>query len=497
MFRPHHRFLVLIAATSFITHLAYASSLEEGIALYQRENFDEAEQALQKAREEEPSSTRAAYYLGVTAKRLQKYKEARQHLSDAVSGTPKIKEALPELIEVLYQLNDAAEAEKWIGVAEQENVRPAQTAFLKGLVLMRQDKPTEAIESFKKAKELDVSMQQAADYQIGMAHLRQESFSEAAEAFKEVLVLDPNTDIGAYANEYVKALERRRDADRPWKLNVGVYGEWDDNVVLKPSDSTTVQDIGSEDDFREVVTLSAEYNHRWNEGFGTKLSYDLYFANQEDLDQFDVHSHTFGVTPSWYAKQFTFSLPILYNYTWVDNDDFLGTVTVNPTVNVRAGTSQVFQGSVKLQDKNFFRTPVLADEDRDAFRVAPGVAWYWFFMDNQGFLGGRYEYDYEDTDGRNWEYSGHRGNVSFQWPFTAELKGTVSAEYYAQDFENTHSIFNTKREDDSTTLSALLSYSFTKQLELQFRYTYVNHDSNLSLYEYDRNVYSTGVAYRF
>ncbi len=491
------RFAALVLTAIFVSQMAFASTLEQGIALYQRESNDEAERALKQAREEDPSSTRAAFYLGLTYKRLQRYKEAKENLLEAVTKEPKIKEAVLELVEVLYQLNETDEALKWVSVAEAQGTRPAQATFLKGLVLMKGDKPTEAIEAFKKAKELDAALTQSSDYQIGIAHMRQQDYSEAADVFKEVLVLDPNTDIGVYAQEYVKAIQRRKDAGRTWKLNVGAYGEYDDNVVLRPGDASVVGSVSDAGDFREVATVNAEYEHRFNDRFGTKFSYDLYFANQEDLDAFDVNSHTAGLTPTWYSKNWTLSVPVTYNYTWVDGNDFLGTVTAGPVVNARFGKNQLLQASLRFQEKSFFQSAPIPSEDRDAFRWAPGAAWYMFFHENEGFFGARYEYDSENTDGQNWDYDGHRVNLSLQWPFYEKLKGTLAAEYYWQDFDNTHTIFGMKRNDDTLTLSTILTYSFTKQLDLQFRYTYVNHDSNLALYDYDRNVVSTGVVYRF
>lgn len=486
----------LFLSAVLVSQLALASSLEQGIALYQRESNDEAAQVLKKALQEDPSSTRAAYYLGLTHKRLQRYKEAKENLLLAVTKEPKIKEALLELVEVLYQLNQNEEAERWIAVAEAQGVRPAQTAFLKGLVLVKRDKTAEAIEAFAKAKELDGGMRQSADYQIGIANLRLKSYAAAEAAFKEVLVLDPNTDIGVYAQEYMKAIERRREAERPWKLKLGIFGEWDDNVVLKPSDVTSVDNIGG-DDFREVVTLNAEWTHKFSDRFGAKVNYDLYYANQEDLDAFDLNSHTVGLTPTWYAENWTIGVPVTYNYTWVDGEDYVATLTGAPTLSYRMGDSHLLQAAVRFQDKTFFPSPALPAEDRDAFRWAPSAAGYWFFKENQGFLGARYEYDSENTAGQNWDYDGHRVGVSFQWPFTEKLKGTLAAEYFWQDFDNVHTVFGIKREDETLTLSALLTYSFTKQLDVQLRYTYVDHDSSLALYTYDRNVYSAGVVYRF
>ncbi len=476
------------------------SSLEQGIALYQRENNDEAAALLEKARKEDPASTRAAYYLGITYKRLQRYPEAKKNLLDAVTKNPKIKEALPELIEVLYELGDADEAAKWISTAEEQGIRPAQTAFLKGLVLMKKGQSSNAIDSFNKAKELDRAMIQSADYQIGLAHVRERSFGEARKAFQEVISLDPNSDISQYADEYSKALASKADSERPLHFRAGFFTEWDTNVILKPGDTASVNDIGDEGDFREVVTAGADYTKKFSDQFSLKGAYDLYYANQTDLNDFDVSSHTWSLTPSWTTKKAVFSVPFIYNFTLVDsNERFLSSVTSNPLVNFKITDRQIGQLGIKFQIQDYYSRIADGAEDRDGFRVAPGAGWFYLFPENKGSVGLRYEFDINNTDGNNWDYVGNRltPSIQFQVPHIEKLRATLASDLFFQSFRHSHTVFGQKRGDQGYTLSALLSYELTKNFDLQFRYTYVKHVSNLSLYDYDRNVFSTGVSAQF
>jgi pentatricopeptide repeat protein len=147
-------------------------TLERGIGQYKHENYEEALLTLKKAREEDPESSLAAYYLGLTYKQMQDYNEAIPHLKDAIVYTPKIQGALMELIDCCYQLNRLEEALRWIEEAESEGIRPSQVAFMKGLVLLKQDKDEDAIAAFKRAKEMDAAMSQASNYQIGLAYLK-------------------------------------------------------------------------------------------------------------------------------------------------------------------------------------------------------------------------------------------------------------------------------------------------------------------------------------
>ena len=65
--------------------------LNRGIADLKAENYEEAVASLLKARENDPSSSIAAYYLGLAYKQQQEYKEAIVHLKDAVTLRPGVK----------------------------------------------------------------------------------------------------------------------------------------------------------------------------------------------------------------------------------------------------------------------------------------------------------------------------------------------------------------------------------------------------------------------
>jgi len=115
--------------------------LTEGIQEYQKENFEEAIPILQKAREEEPGSSTAAFFLGLAYKQVLDFPNAATHLRDAVQMPPRIKEALVELIEVLIRINTAdslAEAKSWIAIAQDQNIEPAKVALLEGLALQQE-----------------------------------------------------------------------------------------------------------------------------------------------------------------------------------------------------------------------------------------------------------------------------------------------------------------------------------------------------------------------
>ncbi len=122
--------------------------------------------------------------MGLAYKQIIDYPKALENLRDAVTLHPKIKEALVELIDVALLVGEMEEAKKWIEVAEKEQIFPAKIAFLKGLVLKKERKNMEAIESFERAKALEETLSQSADFQIVLCYLEERGLGEAKERLR-------------------------------------------------------------------------------------------------------------------------------------------------------------------------------------------------------------------------------------------------------------------------------------------------------------------------
>lgn len=472
-------------------------TLERGIGLYKHENFDEALGVLKKARLEEPQSTLAAYYVGLTYKQMQNYKEAVPHLRDAVSMPPKIKGALIELVDCLYQTNQLEEANKWIAEAEADGVRPAQIAFLKGLILLKEDKADAAVESFKNAKSLDPSMAQAVDYQIAIAYLKGGKFSDAKGVFQQLSLVDPNSTMANFANTYMDAISQREQAMKPFKASVGFYWQYDTNVVLSPSNASIATDITDAADSREVTTANAEYKYRFNDRFDVKAQYFFYWAKQNNLGFYDTISNTFVLQPEMALKNGLLSLPITYNLTRVNDKAYLSNPGVSGVYNFMVGNHNMGQAYMRYAYKDYMWAPTIEDEGRTGNDLGGGFGWYFFFMKNKGFLNLRYSILNEWTTGNNWDNLQNDMNATLLVPVLDKLNVTLSGGVSLQNFENTNSVFQVYRHDQIWTISALAAYKFYKDSEIQLQYTFVKDSSNISVYDYNRNIFSVGAEIKF
>ena len=474
-----------------------SAMLEKGIGQYKHENYDEALVILGKAREENPQSSLAAYYLGLTHKQLQNYDEAIANLKDAVTFSPKIKGAVLELIDCLYQLGRLDEAKRWIAEAEADGIRPAQVAFLKGLVLLKDEKLEDAVAAFRNAKELDPSMAQASNYQIAMAYLKGKKISEAQKAFTEVVIADPSSNMANFANEYVSALSKRREAMRPWKFSFGAAWQYDDNLVLKPDDTALASDLSEKADSREAYTASGEYNHMFNDWLGMRGLYTFYYAKQNDLGFYDTLVNNFILQPTLYLKNALLTFPSGYAHTLVNDKAYLSSPTTSGVYNFMPDKSNMGQSFIRYQNHDYLWAPVTADENRDGNNLTGGIGWYTFFAGNKGFVNFRYALDKDWTKGNNWEYWGNRVSAAALLPLSEKLNFTVSGDIFFQDFSKSHTVYHVYRKDTVYTVSALAAYKIYKDSEIQLQYTHVNDTSNISIYQYTRNIYSVGVEIKF
>lgn len=475
---------------------ANVNPLSSGISDYRDESYEEAIDSLKEARGSQPASFDAALYLGLSYRAVQDFAEAKKHLSDAVRLRPGSAEAHFSLADALYQLGEYDEAEKELASPSLAKFRPGDTMFLKGLVHVKKGRTEEAVASFRAAKAVDGALAQAADLQTGLAYMGSKRYDEAMEALHDVVVKDPATDLAQYAAEYARAASRKKEKERPLKLSAGFRLEYDDNVILKPADAAASNGITGEDDYREVLTFRAEHSKKTNGPWSLKTAYSFYGTNQHKIESHEVISNTIGLTPSYNYGTGSASAALTYNNTMVENALYLDSVTLSPSFSHMLGAERMVTVSARLQKREFHTMPFSPDEDRDSIDYALSAGYY-RFLANNGFWSLRYEINRENADGANWDYLGNRASVNLLYPMGEKLRLQGFVEWLVQDFSNTNTFFGIEREDKVFTGSAMASYAVTTKADLVLQYTHVRDDSNIAIYDYERNIFSAGVDYRF
>jgi len=467
-----------------------------GSANLREGNYEEAVEDFKNARERDPKSSIAAYYLGIAYKKVQDYGAAKIHLRDAITLTPPVKESVAELADVLYQLGEFEETLNILSIAEKEGIESAQTTYLRGVVLLKIGLGKAAIHLLEKAKSMDERLTLSADYQIALANLQEGNLEKARDILKEIVIRDPNSDLAQYANQYIDAITKQLKEESPLRLAAGLQYQYDNNVILKPGDTSVAGDITDEADSLTAVTLRGEYVPKLKGPLGLKAQYSLYLSDYYDLSGYDVQSHTMALVPNYNFRESQLSLLASYNYTLVDDDKYLQTLTISPAYMFLISERQFVQSSLKYLRKEYQRPPIDSDEDRDSDDSGLGISWFYLIAGGKGFINTRYDFNREDTDGSNWRYKGNKIGIGLLYPVIERLKFNAGGEGYFQDFENTHTAFSKKRDDTIYSLYTLLTYSLRNNIDLNAQYVFIRGDSNIALYDYDKSTITIGIEAR-
>ncbi len=490
--------------------------LQKGIAEYRQQNYEESFDSMRKALVAVPYSSLSEYYLGMTYKYLQDYEQARRHIRLAYYMLPEIREAGLELAELDYYLGIYDEALEILAVAEQDNFRPGQTMYMKGLVLMAVGRNDEAMDAFASAGSLSPELTDVSTYQTGLALLNEDRLDESEGEFRKLESVSSDTDMGAFARSYIERIEEKKKELVPYRYYAGIHFQYDDNVVLRPEDESAATNIADDDDYREVYTAGLEYYPDINGPVNFDFHYAFYLSDHHDLDAYNVQSHSLSVVPSYdMSDKRRVSMAFTYNYSRVDDDAYLSAVSVGPVYTALYRGNHAVQAYVTYTNRDFLNDPGNDDEDRDSDGAALTISWFRYFgsskkqvpfmsqfnqsslEQNDGYINLVYSLVSEDTDGRNWDNLTNSANASVLFLIGERAKVNLSAGTGYRDFRNTHTVFDKERMDQTYALTALVYYRFYKNLNAQILYSYTRDDSNIALYDYKRNVYSAGIEYRF
>ncbi len=474
--------------------------IKKGIEEYKDESYEEAIVTLVQARDTDPKSSVAAFFLGMAYKQTMDYEKSLENLLDAVTLSPRIKEALVEVVDVSMQLGQFDAAKKWIGVAEEENIFPAKIAFLKGLIYKKEGKNRKAAESFANAKAIDPEISQASDIQIALSLMRDRRLNDAKKSFEAAIINDPQSDLAGFARQYLDAVEQRIELEKPFRFTIGVYGQYDDNMVLKPNDLAYATDITNESSavlntlFR--VNYAPVFKGPWLFGAQYALGSSVHDKNRFTHDSL---SNSISVTPGYNFGEFAIFLSTSYNHALVRDPDYKGysgLFSTGPLFRMAINGNQLLEIFSGYTNSKYFREPLAPEEDRDANGYRSYISWLWLFKKDY-FLNLRFQADRQDTRGTNWDNSNIGFSINYAMPVYENIKLQLSSQFNDQKFDNRHTVFDVTREDKMFVFTGGVSWAWEKDVTVITQYTRVRTDSNIGIYDYTRNLYTLGIEYRF
>jgi hypothetical protein len=169
----------------------------------------------------------------------------------------------------------------------------------------------------------------------------------------------------------------------------------------------------------------------------------------------------------------------------------------NPTVSFMFLPNHIGQFSMGYMRREILHDPPDRYENRDGNILTVSPGYIYSFKNGKGLFMLKYEFSSDNTEGKNWENTGNQIILNFLLPVIDKLSFTISGEMFLQDYQHTHTFFGMKRSDRTYYGAAGMRWEMLNGLNLNLQYSHTHADSNISVYEYKRNIYTVGLEYIF
>ncbi len=345
-------------------------------------------------------------------------------------------------------------------------------------------------------------------YAEGIVAYNQRDARKARDRFRTALALaeDPQSIVARGARYYLALLRQQRLV----QIQAAVKYQYDDNVVLEPNDEAFA--IGRKEDGRTVYDITGRlipvYSRRWYLAAEYALFQSLHFS----LTEFDIQSHTGRLITRLTQNRFALQLVADYTLTLLNMARFSEAVTVQPSVTIQHTERLVTVVSVRYRTNNFFfdllpdRKPEV--RDRDGWTLQAGLSQYVSIPKLLATVRLGYYYEPSRNDGSDWEYDSHEVVVGLHLPLWEDMTLKADGSYIHRAYLHVNSFDaaplgqltpadRDKRRDHRLVGAVVLEQKIGPTLTVTAGVLHISNLSNLTFFEYHRNIVTLELRGRF
>jgi tetratricopeptide (TPR) repeat protein len=502
----------------------------EGIFAYDAKRYDEAISLFSRAVALNPRHGRAFYYLALCHL-------ARGQAEQAIAPLTALHTLRPSDLGVTYQLGASHFA-----VRQYEKAAPLledvfrrepdreNLGFYVGFLRYRQKDYDRAAAALSVNVSSDPDLRQLASFYRGLAlgvlGLSDQAQAELASA-QRVQPSSPVTGASVRVQEALAATKRSPETQR-LRLQVAVGGYYDDNVAVNPrkSNDPVAKALRSRTTQSPGLVTSARGDYAWyRDGpVESTVTYSYYQTvnTNSGVGSFNIQDHlaglagvyrgTIGTMPYEVGGQYS------YDYMFLDFTGFLSRhsltlpVTLVPpavTLPVLGRMENLTTILYRYQRKEFYAEPGNNDirfgpESRDAFNNMIGFLHAFRFRQDKYIVRVGYQHDTDAARGSSFAYSGNRlqlgGQTTLPW---YDLNVRLDYEVHWRDYNHTQVIFLddagqlSPRRDTEQDVFFQIAKALPRNLTLALQYQGVLNGSNIPVYNYSKNVFTTLLTWTY
>ncbi|MBB1485537.1 surface lipoprotein assembly modifier [Oceanospirillum sediminis] len=343
------------------------------------------------------------------------------------------------------------------------------------------------------------------EYARGMYLL--EDNETAKKEFNEVLEKNPPKAVSIKIRRYLALIEKR---EQLYKTTTKLYAEavigHDSNLNSAPEDQLnrvelTQESLGKGDTYVQMkagasVTKPLDKQH----SLFAKADINQKLYEKED----DFNNSSLNVTGGWRYKldrddRFQL-LTGAQNYR-TDGDTFRNMFSISGDWS--HNISNTLAVSTYLTASRF-TYPDNSVSWRDSVQISGGgnlyttlPIWHSPILFANAFYGEETPDDITTVSKASVEKEFYGGSLGLQLPVTDENIATAAIIYQDAQYQGRDWLYGVRRHDKYKALNFSWRYLFSKNLSFSLNASFIDNDSSIELYEYDRDVVSFGVKYEY
>ena len=497
---PTSKLINTMIITLFIIFGAFTVFAEEkdanyfdlGVFSYESGDYETAEKQLKKALEFNPDQPSYHHYLGKTYLKMMRFDEAMKHLNQAWSGDPEMAGVKYDLAYGYFQLKDYGRAADLFAEVAKEDPTYVLAHYYAGVSLYHEKQYEKALDYFLVATKMSPTIRVNGRYYAGLCYLKTGDNEKAVRELEYVRDNADSASLKENSTQWLESIQNKEKALKPYILYAKIGYQYDDNVRYEPIDEDIFSD---EEDFLTSLDFVGRYNFVNKPDLKCIAGYYHYQTLHNQLDEYDLAESVPNINVKYLMKPYTFGINYLYYYYWVDYERYLRRHRLIPEISWNVNDYFSTHLKYSYYDNEHFQDNRYDGDNHEISFLLD----YRHLVDEKeiNLIG---EIGYEDNNATHpdeyYQRVKVRGSVYFMGPW--ELRFKLTARYEDKTYDNTNSFFNVKREDTRYEGSILVSHRFYHDfLNIQTEYTYTKNDSNISYYDYEKNVIGLYLAFTY
>jgi Tfp pilus assembly protein PilF len=530
----------------------------QAILDFDEKNYQDAIRNLEEALKREPDHVEALYYMGVVHMALRRPEEAVRYLTRAQSKSPQDNS-------IAFQLALAYFAQQRYEAAEPlfERVYKADPTieglgYYVGFIRYRKKDYRGALEAFRRGRTTDPQLQQLTRFYTGLSLAVLGLPAQASAEVEQALRLAPGSPLTGPAERLRDTIRTAAQAGRRLSASVSLGFLYDDNVIVRPgpnSHEPLVPVLRAPKSDSTGETANARFDYIWLRGpifgwvptegdsFESSFGYSFFGTYYNELTSFNVTDHmvngTFSYKTALLNMPAQFGLSYAWDMLYLRETEFLrrNTATLSAilverepgvsdtVVDAIRNVGHLTQSFFRYQNKEFFEANPLPidDEFRDANNYTIGLLHLLRFAGDKHLLKIGYQIDWEDTEGRNYRYLGHRllagvqytldlpASLRTSWNPAPQLRLSYDIDLHLRDYGHRNSVLPSQnpgsrwRQDEEYNNTVRVEAPFDgptilgegTKMSLAFNYQNTVANSNIAVFNYTRNVYSLTLTWSY